>query len=238
MPAVTSALRPDATALTRRLLACGALAGPLFVAVVLVQDHLRPGVRPREQPLSLLTLGDLGWVQVGAFLGAGLGNLAFAVGVRRALHPGPAGVAGPLLIGGHGLGLVAAGVFVPDPAFGFPPGAPPGLPVDPSWHDDLHSVAAVVAFGCLVSATVVFGSRFARRGARAEAFGSAAVGAAVLGLVVVGADPDRAAVALRAAVLLGWLWASWLALRLGAEGRSRNGRDGMRARGSGSPPPR
>ncbi|MFC0112572.1 DUF998 domain-containing protein [Kibdelosporangium aridum] len=97
---------------TRRLVGCGAVAGPLFLVVVLMQDYTRPGVNPREQPLSLLTLGDLGWIQVTNFVVTGLLNLAFAVGIRMALRSGPAGTWGPLLIGGYGLGLIVAGVFV------------------------------------------------------------------------------------------------------------------------------
>lgn len=218
MPAVTTD-RPLSARLTRRLLTCGVLAGPLFIGVVLVQDYLRPGVEPRTQPLSLLTLGDLGWVQVGAFVLAGLANLAFAVGARRVLFPGPAGLLGPLLIGGYGLGLVGAGLFVPDPASGFPPGALPTPATDPSWHADLHTAAVLLVFACLVLATAVFAHRFAGQRDLVRARGSALVGLAVLGLVVVAADPDRAAVALRAAVLLGWLWASWLAHVLRAPGR-------------------
>ena len=47
-------LRP----LTRILLLCGAIAGPLFVLTVLVQDYTRPSFNPRLQPLSLLELGE------------------------------------------------------------------------------------------------------------------------------------------------------------------------------------
>jgi hypothetical membrane protein len=211
----------SAPALTRHLLAYGSVAGPLFIGTVLVQDYVRPGVRPREQPLSLLALGDLGWIQVGAFVIAGLLNLAFAVGLRRALHPGPAGTWGPLSIAGFGLGLVLAGVFRTDPAFGFPPGAPAGMPAELSWHGRLHDIAALLVFGSLAVATAVFTRWFAkhegrpghRRGDRARALASAAAGIAVVALVVVSATPAATSEALRAGVLVGWGWASWLAVR-------------------------
>lgn len=69
-----------------RLLTCGAIAGPLFIGTVLIQDYVRPGVRPREQPLSLLTLGNLGWIQIAAVVVTGLLYIAGAAGLRRALH--------------------------------------------------------------------------------------------------------------------------------------------------------
>ena len=42
------------------LLACGVIAGPLFVAVWLAQALTREGFDPTYHPLSLLSLGDLG----------------------------------------------------------------------------------------------------------------------------------------------------------------------------------
>ena len=47
--------------LTRLLLLCGAIAGPLFIFTLLVQDYTRPGFDPRLDLLSLLSLGDWGW---------------------------------------------------------------------------------------------------------------------------------------------------------------------------------
>jgi hypothetical protein len=184
----------------------------LFIGTVLIQDYTRSGVDPRSQPLSLLTLGGLGWVQVGAFVVAGLLNIAFAIGIRQALPR----TWGSLLIGGYGLGLVAAGIFVPDPAFSFPPGSPTGPAAAMSWTARLHDLAAIVVFGCLVAATGVFARRIARLGERVRALSSVAVGVAVFALVVVAMDPGPASEALRGAVLVGWGWASWLAFRLRA----------------------
>jgi hypothetical membrane protein len=108
--------------LTRILLLCGAIAGPLFLLTVLIQDYTRPAFNPRLQPLSLLSLGEWGWVQIVNFVLAGVLNLLYAGGLWRRLHPGRAGTGGPLLIGAYGLGLISVGVFRTDPANGFPPG--------------------------------------------------------------------------------------------------------------------
>jgi Protein of unknown function (DUF998) len=84
------------------LLACGAVAGPLYVGVALLQVLTRDGFDLRRHPLSLLSLGDLGWVQIANFVVSGLLAIAFAVGSRRVLHPGRAGTWGPLLLGLYG----------------------------------------------------------------------------------------------------------------------------------------
>ncbi|MFF0154009.1 DUF998 domain-containing protein [Micromonospora sp. NPDC005203] len=71
----------------RRLLACGAAAGPLFLIVVLVGGALRPGYRPIRQAASELAIGSTGWIQITNFLVCGSLFVAFALGVRRALRP-------------------------------------------------------------------------------------------------------------------------------------------------------
>ena len=45
---------------TTRLLACGIVAGPLFLAAWLLQAFTRDGFDPTRHPLSLLSLGELG----------------------------------------------------------------------------------------------------------------------------------------------------------------------------------
>src|SRR5947208_7056709 len=144
-----------ATMLTRALLASGVAGGSLFMVVALVQAFTRPGFDLRRHAISMLSLGDLGWIQVTDFIGCGLLILALAVGIRRALHPGPAATWGPLLVGAYGVGLVAAGLFRTDPALGFPPGAPAGMPTAMSWHAVLHSIAFFVAFTSLTAACFV-----------------------------------------------------------------------------------
>jgi len=76
---------------TRALLACGVVAGPLFVAVALLQVLTRQGFDLTRHPISLLSLGDLGWIQIANFVIAGLLAVAFALGLRRALRPGRGG---------------------------------------------------------------------------------------------------------------------------------------------------
>ena len=49
---------------TRALLRCGIVAGPLFVAVAAVQVLTRDGFDLRRHPISMLSVGDLGAVEL------------------------------------------------------------------------------------------------------------------------------------------------------------------------------
>jgi hypothetical membrane protein len=196
---------PRSTVSTPALLACGVVAGPLFVGVALLQVLTRDGFDLRRHPLSLLSLGDLGWVQVVNFVVAGLLAIAFAAGSRRVLHPGRGGTWGPLLLGVYGVGLVAGGVFVADPGAGFPPGAPEGAPEQLSWHGALHAVAPPLAFLALIVACVVVARRFAGAGERGWAASSSATAVTCL-VLTTWPDLDGLSWRLALAMVVAWSW--------------------------------
>jgi Protein of unknown function (DUF998) len=179
---------------TNRLLACGIVAGPLFLTAWLVQAFTRAGFDPTYHPLSLLSLGGLGWIQIASFVVTGGLYVACAAGIRRALRPGRAGTWGPILVGLNGLGLIVAGVFVTDAGAGFPPGVPAGPPERVTWHGVLHEVGFALAFLSWVAACLVFRRRFAARGQRGWAAACVAAPAAVL---VIDAWPDLDSLSLR-----------------------------------------
>jgi len=215
-----SASSETTTKLTRALLACGVAAGLLFIVVGLLQAFTRDGFDLRRHPLSLLSNGDLGWVQISNFVVSGLLFATAAVGMRRVLRPGRGGTWGPRLIGAVGVGMIAAGVFVADPADGFPPGTPPGRPDALSWHGSLHFIAAGVAFLALIVACFVFARRFAARRQRGWAAYSAATGVvffAAWSALFAWPDNDGVNVAFAVAALLGVGWVSVMAARLMTE---------------------
>src|SRR5688572_7967802 len=74
---------------TRVLVTAGAIAGPVFVLTAGVQTVSRDGFDLTRQPISMLSLGDAGWVQITNFILAGVVMLGFAVGAGRALRGGP-----------------------------------------------------------------------------------------------------------------------------------------------------
>ena len=93
----------DATLLER--IREGAAKRGLFLAGSLVQAFTREGYDLGRHPISLLSLGDLGWLQVTNFVVTGALYVACAVGLRRALRPGSGGTWGPRLVGALGVGL-------------------------------------------------------------------------------------------------------------------------------------
>jgi len=207
---------------TRALLACGVVAGPLFIIVAFIQVLIRSGFDPRRHPLSLLSLGDLGWIQITNFVVGGLLFTASAVGIRRTMRSGPGRRWGPWLIGVFGVSLVAGGIFLADPAFGFPPGTAEGAPEQLSWHGILHAVAPLVGFLALIVACLVFARRFAFFGQRGWAVYSVATGPVVLALSV---WPNFSGnfIPLWIAMVLGFGWASAVAARLMADSAESRG---------------
>jgi hypothetical protein len=176
--------------------------------MVLIQMLTRPGFDVRRHPLSLLSLGDLGWIQIAAFVATGLAGIACAVGMRQALRCRRGGTWGPLLVGLWGLGLIAAGAFHPDPSLGFPPGTAQDMPEQLSWHAIFHGVAFFTLFTSLALASMVFARRFAGHKQWNWMAYSTATGVAAPAIVALGmSNPSAAAIpfALAGVVAFGWL---------------------------------
>jgi hypothetical membrane protein len=190
---------------TRFLLAGGTIAGPLFIVASLVQAFTRPGFDLLRMAISMLTLGDAGWIQRANFIVCGVLVLACAAGLRRALR---GATWGPLLYAGYGAGLFTAGLFTPDPALGFPAGAPAGNPDTYSWHAMIHTVAFFVAFISLIAACVVVAVRFARTGRRGWAAYSAATAVLPIPLIAMSMAIGGSGVPL---VVMGAITSAWVA---------------------------
>jgi uncharacterized protein DUF998 len=208
-----------ATSTTRTLLRAGVVAGPLYLVVGYAQAATRDGFDLTRHPFSFLSLGELGWLQITNFVVAGLLFIAAGAGIRRVLRGTRGGTWGPLLIAAMGLGMIGGGVFVADPAYGFPAGAPAGQPETISWHGSLHGVAFAVAFVSWVAACFVLARRFAVVRQRRWAAYSVITGVVLL---VPGAFLGSAAgvVLLYIAATAGWVWTSAVAARLLAEHRN------------------
>ena len=201
-------------------LVCGIVAGPLFVVVGLVQAFARQGFDLRDHNLSLLSNGQFGWIQITSFVVTGLLFVVCASGLMAVLASGRASKWGPRLVGLFGTGMVAAGVFVPDPAFGFPPGTPHGKPDSISWHGAVHYTVASLAFLALIAACFVFVRRFRALGQRGWMTSSALVGVLLIAGLAAVSSGSRSApgnITFVAAALLGFLWVSALAMRLRSE---------------------
>lgn len=201
--------------LDRSLLIAGALAGPVYVGLGLAQGLLRPGFDLTRHDLSLLANGDLGWIQVANFLVSGLLVIAGAAGLRRTLHSGLGRTWGPLLLAGYGLGLIGAGLFAADPAFGFPPGTPADAN-SISWHGLLHILTAALGFAALIGSCGVFSRRFAsdhQPGWSAYSMITGLVFLAGFVGVASGSGNRWSVLGFWVAVVLAWSWITAISLR-------------------------
>jgi len=154
-----------AEATTRALLACGALTGPFFLRAGRPPGAGAAGLRHQAPPAQPAQPRDLGWVQIGAFALTGLGGVAFALGVRRALR--------------HQRGGAGAWGALPARAVGAEPGsaAASSPPIRPSASrreprracrttsagTPCSTASLFTSFTALVAACLVFARRFAER---------------------------------------------------------------------------
>lgn len=143
----------------RRFVLAGNIAAPFLVVVWLIQAIVRPGYDPTRHPMSLLALGDGGFVQVANFIITGILVLALSLGFRLLYTEGRGRRAIPVLVALMGIGLIAAGAFPTDPGAGFPAGAPEGMPVFTP-IGILHEIAFVVVMVSYTVATVILVLRF------------------------------------------------------------------------------
>ncbi|QFZ16564.1 DUF998 domain-containing protein [Saccharothrix syringae] len=204
-----TALQGTRTGTTRLLLACGVLAGPLYLVTGFALALTREGFDLTRHPFSMLSLGEGGGLQIANFVVTGLLFLAGAAGARRS---GRAGRWAPLLLGVFALGMIGGGVFTADPAFGFPAGAPEGQPETLSWHGVLHGVAFFTAFPALVAAFFVLARHLDGRWSR----GSVLAGVLSLSPLPF-AGTGSGTVLLYCAAVVAWLWVSAVLAKLRSE---------------------
>lgn len=217
----------DSQATTRSLLLAGVIAGPFYVIVGIIQILIRPGFEITRHALSLMSNGDLGWIQIGNFVITGCLVIAAAVGMRRVQLLGRAGGWAALLLGIYGLGLIGAGFFVADPMDGFPIGTPPGPPVVTSWHGPYHFMAGGIGFFALIAACIVLSRCFAkvqRPGWSAFSLVTALVFFGTFAGIASGSKHPVIIPLFTAAVVLSWGWLSALSAMLRSEGEPQSRR--------------
>lgn len=208
-------------------IACGVVAGPLFVSSFTVIGTRRAGYDWRRHAVSSLAAGRGGWSQRANFALTGALYCIAAHGLARSPRRtvGPRVV--PALIFGVGGGLVGSGLFVTDPVAGFPPssrdqdGADRALPVAPTRSGKLHNLCAIPIFAGIPAAALICATSAARRGKYRWASYSAGSAIAMTGAFVLfgaafGGAPrlaGRGGVFQRISVTAGFGWLSALSLR-------------------------
>jgi hypothetical protein len=161
--------------LTSKLLKAGFLGGPFFIALSLLQAFTREGFDWIRHPASLLSLGALGFIQIANFVITGMLFIACAVGLKRIHSAGVGRKWLSPLFALVGIAFILGGVFVADPAFGFPPGTPEGMPKTMSWHSIIHGFAPVIGSLAISTALLIFARRLWKQGRRAASIVSVLV---------------------------------------------------------------
>ncbi|AQU66102.1 DUF998 domain-containing protein [Streptomyces niveus] len=204
VPAVSAARASD------RLPAAGVLAGSVFATSAVIQMVTREGFDIARHPISQLSTGDLGWIQITTFVLAGLGGLALAAGIGRTLRIGFGRRALPVCVAIFGVGLIAAGLFPMDPENGFPVGTPDRPVAEMSWHSVAHSASAAVAFTALAVAAIALTVRCVRRRAVLPAVLN---GAAAL-VLVLPMSPDHISIQIAVNGLVAFTWTTVVTMSL------------------------
>jgi hypothetical membrane protein len=200
---------------TGALLACGVLAGPLYIAVTAIQALTRAGFDPTKHRYNVLTVGDLGWIHRTNYVLTGVLMILFAVGVRRVLRQERGGLWGARLLVLYGVAYIGSGVFPADPVIGFPPGT---LAASTTWHAIVQMASRSVSSIALVAASLVMARWFTSQGLRSWAwFSWAAVPiplAAFALLGVAGVETSTKYLAFLVPGIGMWIWVAALALHL------------------------
>ncbi|MET3430019.1 putative membrane protein [Actinoplanes tereljensis] len=183
--------------MARILLWCGVVAGPLFVAVFLVNDRIRPDYDPLRDFVSEAAIGPGGWLQIASFLITGALMVAFSVAVRQVVSRWTG-----WLLALFGVSLMLAGAFVSDPA---PTTVRTG-------HGIVHNLVSAVVFLVSLPAAAFVAARW--RPTRGWSWYCRAVGVAVPGLFVLAGGIEAATgVFQRLAIAVGCSWIAVLGLR-------------------------
>ena len=211
----TASISAAASVWTRSLLRCGVAAGPVFVAVFLLEGAVREGYRPLRHPVSSLALGRRGWIQTANFAVAGTLFVAAASGLARAGDRAASSRAAPALVGAAGAGLIGSAVFTTDPVSGYPPGTP-DAPTQPTRAGIAHNLAAVPVFLGLPAAALISSWQAWREGQRGFALysaGTAVIMPATMALAAAGFGQSSRLAGLgglfqRASIMTGFAWLS------------------------------
>lgn len=148
---------------TRALLACGAVAGPVYVTVAMAQALTRDGFDLAQHRFTALTAGDLGWIHKSNMLLVGVLTVLFAGGAAQVLRTGRGAVWGPRLLGLFGVAYVIGGALTADPVAGFPPGAASEM-VQTTWQGTAQNASRGASTFLLIATSVVVARHFAATG--------------------------------------------------------------------------
>lgn len=131
----------------------GRIGAVLFVFVFTVLGWLDSGYSATRMFVSELSLGPQGWVQILNFVLTGALVVAFGRGLAAHFSTGAASRAGPVLVQGIGVSLIASGPFITDPSAMFD---------QTTTHGFVHGIFGAIVFTFAPISCFVFYRRFRR----------------------------------------------------------------------------
>lgn len=123
------------------MICCG-IAGPLvFIVSFCIQGIFKKDYSALRYPISSLSIGENGWIQIVTFIISGLLIFLFSIAVKKKLNNKLVAA----LFALAGVGLISAGIFTTDPVFGFPENMPfKKIPF--TLHGKLHTWFSLLVF--------------------------------------------------------------------------------------------
>lgn len=193
-------------AITRSLLGYGVLAGVFYMTAALILGLTRDGFDFSAHPLSILMLGEGGWMQSVNLIVTGAMVIAAAAGFARSMDGSASARRTGVLIGIFGVALIGSAIFPPDPMVGFPPGTET---TEASMSGILHLALGAIGFLCLAAAGLVVAGWFSKQSLSGMDLYSR-ISAAIIAIGFVAAatvPPENGGIlALWIAVVTAWLW--------------------------------
>jgi hypothetical protein len=195
-----------AAAVTRSLLGWGVVVGAFYLVVGVALALTSEGFDLARHPLSLLMLGELGWVQALNLVLSGIMTIAAAVGFARAMRGARTARWAGVLLGIFGACLIASGIFPPDPMAGYPDGT---TTTAGTLSGVLHLAFGAIGFLCLAAAALVVAAWCAQRSepswARYSRISAAVVAVGFFGGAILSTQ-TLGVLSLWIAVVAGWVW--------------------------------
>jgi hypothetical membrane protein len=198
---------------TRALLACGIVAGPVYVAATVVQALTRDGFDITHNRFTSLTTGELGWIHQANMVLAGALTMLFAAGASQVWRTGRGAVVGPWLIALFGATYAFGGALTADPVAGFPPGATEGMAVT-TLEGAIQNASRSVSTFFLIAMSLVVAARFVGEGRRGLAVLAATSVPIIFAAIVAAGLGIGINTAGFAYLFTPWIWVSALALHL------------------------
>ena len=205
---------------TKALLLCGAMAGSFFIVAWFLEGLTRAKYDPMRHPISSLSIGEFGWMQVTNFLITGMLTLALAFGLRRLRQLRSKSIWASILIGVVAIGFLGTGFFVTDPMNGYPPETPVLL-VPPTLTGLLHLIFSALVLGLPITCFLL-APLFAEQGERGWAIYSSITAImfistyalAIAGFLQVDGLVNFAGLFQRVSVVIGLTWMTLFSIYL------------------------